>query len=181
MDLFMPPSRQTGSRESNRYFQSCKANIRNSTDGSPATSNASRHRAIAACNSVVELCNLMNPTGRYYKMNMQNLVTRRQPTLEFRQHSATANAGKVTNWVRFCMALVNNSARSKAPSFLKSSRTVDDQCQFLFDYVIKDRALQRTFTERMAHRAAIGDAHAPRREHCCDGCASGGRCAAGGH
>ena len=93
MDLFMPPSRQTGSREGNRYFQSCKANILSSPDGSPATSNASRHRAIAACNSVVELCNLMNPTGRYYKMNMQNLVTRRQPTLEFRQHSATANAG----------------------------------------------------------------------------------------
>ncbi|CAB9518012.1 Putative amidoligase enzyme [Seminavis robusta] len=179
MDLFHPASRRTGSSASKKYFQSCKAAIV-ATPGSNvlAATNGERHRAIAACTTQEELCKLMNPKGRYYKMNLQNLATGRQPTIEFRQHSATANATKVNAWVRFCMAFVNNSARLPPPKSLKDSRSVHDELQFLFDYVIKDRALQRFLTERMDQLAASGTATTTTHgdEPCCGGCARGSTC-----
>jgi hypothetical protein len=164
IDSFMPASRRTGSRESDRYFRSNKAAI-------GAATNLERHNAIAACATTEDLCRLMNPTGRYYKLNMQNLVTGRQPTVEFRQHSATSNYHKVKAWVRFCMALVQNSARLKPPSALKSSRTACEQFDCLFEFVIKDRALRDVCAER---RAEVAPSVATNEHHgaCCDACAA---------
>jgi hypothetical protein len=115
----------------------------------------------------------MNPTGRYYKVNLQNLATGRQPTIEFRQHSGTSNVEKISSWVRFCMTLVTNSARFKEPSALKKSRSLEEQFDMLFEFVIKDRALQAIFRRRQTDviREQAG------AEACCDGCAHGGGCA----
>mmetsp|Transcript_12395 Transcript_12395/g.18528 ORF Transcript_12395/g.18528 Transcript_12395/m.18528 type:complete len:478 (-) Transcript_12395:89-1522(-) len=183
MDTLMPPSRRTGSRESNRFFKSNKLAV-----GTHLT-NEDRHRAIASCNTIEELCNLMNPTGRYYKLNLQNIISNQQrnvavnnrfvrnykPTVEFRQHSATTNYAKVSSWVRFCMAMVKNSEKLAAPKSLKSSRGADEQFEFLFEYVIKDRALRSVFVNR---REQVANDHSMRvhGDGCCDSCASGRGC-----
>lgn len=54
---------------------------------------------------------------RYYKVNLQSL--RRHGTIEFRQHSGTVNAAKITSWVRFLAAFIKeckNSAAATATS-----------------------------------------------------------------
>ncbi len=50
--------------------------------------------------------------ARYNKLNLQSLL--RYGTVEFRQHSGTVDADKIENWVRFCAAFVDATAKPKA-------------------------------------------------------------------
>jgi len=164
IDTFMPLSRRSGSSESNQYFKSNKLAV-----GDVNKSNLERSRIIAACGATSDLCRTMNPTGRYYKLNLQNLSTGRQPTIEFRQHSGTSNFDKISKWVRLCMVIVTNSADFKEPSALKKSRTPQQQFEMFFEYVIKDRALRESFHRRQT--GVLGENI--RAEACCDGCSHG--------
>eukprot|EP00978_Attheya_sp_CCMP212_P017667 scaffold47334_cov43-Attheya_sp.AAC.1 len=138
MDTFMPPSRRTGSTESNNYFQSHQTICLESLE---------------ACRTLDQLCDVMNPNkGRYYKLNLQNLKTGRQPTLEFRQHPTTSDADLVLSWVRLCMSLVYNTAKLLPPSF-SSSLSADvesdqDKFETLFESIIQDPALKEIFAKR---------------------------------
>ena len=132
------------------------------------TSNKARNEALGDCTSTEELAALMNPNGRYHKVNLQNLVSGRQPTIEFRQHSATSNSRKVNSWVRLCIALVTNSARLASPSAFRKDRDLDFQFGALFQYVIKDRALREYYRNRRE------ELDVEEEVACCSGCASGG-------
>ena len=74
--------------------------------------------------------------SRYYKLNLQNLVTGRQPTIEFRQHSATFEYNKVRAWISFCVWLVWNSARLRTPSSFSATTTLQDQFQALICFLL---------------------------------------------
>ena len=166
MDAFMPPSRCN-----NTFCKSNKAAV-------PGATNKLKHEALARCRSLEELCDKMNPSPgeRYYKLNLQNIKTGRQPTIEFRQHSATVSTEKILSWIRFCVLLVSNSARVKAPTPLKASRTQGEQVDMLFDYVIKDRYLARFYKDRRKQlRLEMRDGD---QDYCCDGCSHGGGCSA---
>ena len=165
VDLLLPPSRRTGSPQCDQYFQSSREAMHNNG----YTTNQQRHKALGACTSVAALAALMNPNGRYHKVNLQNLVSGRQPTIEFRQHSATSNGRKVNSWVRFCVTLVANSARLESPKPFKEGRDLNFQFEALFQFVVKDRALREYYRGR---RDDVGG-----EEECCQGCASGGGCA----
>lgn len=101
MDSFMPRSKRTGSDNSNRYFQSNARAI--SEDPSSIWT---VHNCLERCTNTQSLTDVMNPYGRYYKLNLQNLKTGRQPTLEFRQHSSTTSYEKVGNWIRFFCSIL---------------------------------------------------------------------------
>lgn len=163
-----------GSRIDNNYCQSCKASITNPS-GTIAKLNHGRVRAIQACTSLKQLCQKMNPEGRYYKLNLQNLVTGRQPTIEFRQHQGTANATKVIAWVRFCIAFVNNSARGETPKALPNKLSTAKQVGALFDKVIKDPVLKRYYEGRQSELSKSKMHN--KRHACCHGCGGGGSCA----
>jgi hypothetical protein len=161
MDKFMPESR----RESVSHY--CRSN--RSAFGGPQTTNKYIHDMIASCTSKEELGNLMSP-DKYYKLNMQPLVSGRQPTIEFRQHSGTSDGEKVKSWIRFCVAFVHNSSRFRAPSCLASTTDGDKMFDMLFMHVVKDRSI-RDFYRKRSHDLAESSS-------CCDGCASGGGCVA---
>ena len=173
MDSFLPPSRRTGSDESNQYFQSNRQSVGRS-------SNKDRHTRMAHCHSLGALAHVMNGDHtKYYKLNLQNLKSGRQPTLEFRQHSATVQYHKVNAWIRFCSALVLNSARLASPRcFARHDKPLEDQFDCLFHYVIKDRGLREFYRERQEQvetNTSSGDA----AYHECDECAqTGGTCCA---
>ncbi|KAI2498162.1 putative amidoligase enzyme [Fragilaria crotonensis] len=157
MDSFMPQSRRSGSRECNAYFRSNRSSVVGNT-------NTQRHESLADCRSIEELAQQMNEDGRYYKLNLQNLVTRRQSTLEFRQHSATLNYEKISAWVRFCIWMVRTSARLKTPTPFMENCDLKFQFDALFQYVIKDRAL-RDFYKRQQEV----------EDQCCSECTTGRR------
>jgi hypothetical protein len=163
VDALLPPSRRTGSPECDRFFKSNR-------DAMGMRRNNQRHLALESCQDVHDLSSLINPDGRYYKLNLQNLVTGRQPTLEFRQHSATINYQKVAAWVRLCTLFVQNSASLKAPKPFKDGRTVDFGMDALFQFVIKDRALRDFYKGRLEELAHEED------DACCSGCAHGSAC-----
>jgi hypothetical protein len=139
IDTFMPPSRRT---EAGNDF--CKSN----KDAVNSESNTGKHQVIASCKSLHDLCDLVNPTGRYYKLNLDNLKSGRQPTIEFRQHSGTSKYSKIASWVRFCLAFVYNSSRQPEPAAMKPNTSEEDQLDMLFEMVIEDRALKHLFLER---------------------------------
>ena len=209
MDSFMPPSRRTSSPESKQYFQSNRLAVTKGLTASAPSNNDTiitnrrRHDALAACRSVQDLARLMNysdnnedsnetvSSTRYCKLNLQNLVTGRQPTIEFRQHSATTNYSKIAAWIRFCAAFCTQSARLAPPKPFRrqqpgrsdsnnnSRALVDKHFQGLFWYVVKDRALRNYYLER---RLELSQEEVKQQEdeaegvHCCGGCATGGAC-----
>eukprot|EP00540_Astrosyne_radiata_P022469 CAMPEP_0116849288 /NCGR_PEP_ID=MMETSP0418-20121206/15489_1 /TAXON_ID=1158023 /ORGANISM="Astrosyne radiata, Strain 13vi08-1A" /LENGTH=122 /DNA_ID=CAMNT_0004480993 /DNA_START=119 /DNA_END=487 /DNA_ORIENTATION=- len=114
------------------------------------------------------------PGERYYKLNQNNIATGRIPTLEFRQHSATTSPEKVLNWVRFCVNFCSNSIRLRAPLALKEGRSVEQELDFLFQFVIEDRYLASFYRARKSElpsRKRPVDVIA-----CCGGCAGGVAC-----
>ena len=176
MDSFMPPSRRTGSPESNRYFQSNRDSVAEDIVVMDIHDNKSLHKELGACRDTASLVRMMNLHGRYYKLNLQNLVSadRYQPTLEFRQHSSTMNFSKVGAWIRFCHRFCHNSAKLAPPSPFRKRRSLDYQFDALFQYVIKDRALRNFYRERRRALETNQEDEMP----CCAGCASGGSCRA---
>lgn len=173
LDTFMPQSRRNGSPESDLYFKSNRASV---AQYAGSIGNKQLHEELAACRDIESLAQVMNASGRYYKLNLQNLVSagRYQPTLEFRQHSATTNFAKVGAWVRFCSRFCSNSAKLAPPKPFRQSRSLDFQFDALFQYVIKDRALRNFYQERRQQLQGDHDDLEP----CCAGCASGGSCSA---
>jgi len=174
LDTFMPSSRRTGSTESNSYFQSNRGSVEDQIFYGGAVSNRQIHNALEECHDVPSLVNMMNRQGRYYKLNMQNLATGRQPTIEFRQHSATMNYEKVSAWIRFCIAFCMNSARLKAPTPFTDRSSLEKKFEGLFQFVIKDRALREFYRNRRDALASGDDDDCA----CCTTCAvgrSGGR------
>jgi hypothetical protein len=157
MDMFMPESR--------RESKFCHSN--RSAFGGPETTNKYIHEMIASCTSKEDLGNLMSP-DKYYRLNMQPLVSGRQPTIEFRQHSGTSDGEKVKSWIRFCVAFVHNSARFRAPSCLASTTDGDKIFDMLFMHEVKDRSIRDFYRKRSRDLAEPSS--------CCDGCASGGGC-----
>jgi hypothetical protein len=166
MDAFMPPSRR------NNTF--CKSN-KNAVAGG---TNKQRHEALAQCRTVKELCDTMNPSPgeRYYKLNLQNLKTGRQNTIEFRQHSSSVSPEKVLNWIRFCVSFVTNSIRCQSPSAMGKNRVLSEQLDLLSQYVIKDRYLGTFYTNRVKELRTRGREEGAEEEACCSGCANGGSC-----
>lgn len=176
IDTFMPPSRRTGSKESNSFFQSNRESVRQTIINSYGRAHSSIgnrriHDALAVAPSIESLASFMNRNGRYHKLNLQNLVTGRQPTIEFRQHSATFSYEKVSAWVRFCIAFCRNSAKLKEPTPFKNDRRLDFKFDGLFQYVVKDRAL-RDFYKRRQDDLVDALIHGDSSD-CCVQCGSG--------
>lgn len=158
MDSMMPFSRR-----GNTFCQSNRGVV-------PGETNKEKHESLGRCQTLDDLMDAMNPgDSRYFKLNLVNLKTGRQPTVEFRQHSSTVSQEKVLNWIRFCVSLVSNSMRLKSPSSLKQSRSLDDQMEMLFQYAVKDRYLAIFYKKR---RQELVDSN----EACCQSCSSGNSC-----
>lgn len=94
IDAFMPQSRRGNN---NTYCRSIREQIH-----SPAFQRA---------NALSELAHAM--PNRYLKINLQAYL--RHGTIEFRQHSGSANATKICNWVRFLQAFIDESCRRAHP------------------------------------------------------------------
>lgn len=90
IDAFMPPSRR---RNSNGY---CSSVIE-----------LARSERFQNAGTIRDLVNAQG--GRYFKVNLQSYYVHK--TIEFRQHSGTINAAKVTNWVRFLQQFVEACRR----------------------------------------------------------------------
>ncbi len=189
MDSIMPGSRK---RNNNDYCKSVRNNTTFAGGVWGEVSNVERTDMIMQCQSTSGLAALLNPRRgavkpRYYKLNLQNLATGRQETLEFRQHSATFNYRKIAAWVRFVVNFVENSAKFRVPRSLKEGTPLDKEFDGLFSYVVKDRYLRDFYRNRQIELAAAagggagagaggaGAASAP----CCDGCAGEGVCQSG--
>jgi len=170
IDSMMPRSRRTGSAESNSFFKSnlemAKQALGRSKEGIMVS--------LSKCRSLRDLAHIVNPTGqRYYKLNIQNLIHGRQTTLEFRQHSSTADFDKVSAWVRFCIRLCENSVSlEQSPLFNIEDTSVDTQFDDLFRNVIRDTVLYDFYRKRRQVLAVDDEGDA-----CCIDCANGrGRC-----
>lgn len=110
IDRFFEQSRRSGSKQSHSYFQSNRLSIM----ASRKTVTGAVDRLLA-CTSRKELYDVMNPgmRARYHKLNLQNLRTGRQPTIEFRQHHASRDSTEIKTWVRFRILFVHNAAKLK--------------------------------------------------------------------
>lgn len=137
-DLIMPRSR-TGN--SNQYARSNRADNFNITD------NRKLNNHILSRRRKQGLQKLLNPKGRYYKLNLQRL-TQESPTLEFRQHAGTCNFEKVRAWVLLLLFFCQNSARLDAPDNFQNSRCPGYKFDRLFRWVIQSPLLHAHYTSR---------------------------------
>ena len=156
MDTFVPSARRSHSSASQLYFR---------THQGIGNINRDRIDRLAACQTIEQLARTMSP-NRYAKLNMHNLVTARQPTVEFRQHHATTDYTVLSSWIRFCVRFVENSARYRAPQAPAEHRSNAQARDYLFVYVIKDRGLADFFTKLQGEVEG----------ECCQRCATGQGC-----
>lgn len=165
IDSFMSPWRRTNSSQSQQFFQSNRKAVREFTMDEPI-------RALGTCPlDVHSLSDHMNPNNeRYFKLNLQNLVTGRQPTLEFRQHASTPNYEDVSAWVRFCTLFCSNAAKLRSPGKFSDDTYGEAEFNALFWYVIKDRALRDFYRKRRNEE---------QEDACCNECSRGGQCSTG--
>lgn len=107
IDRFLDQSRRSGSEQSHIYFQSNRIAIMSTCE-----TFSGALEALASCKSRQELYDVMNPgfRARYHKLNLQNLKSGRQPTVEFRQHHASKDTSEVRAWVSFCILFTTNCA-----------------------------------------------------------------------
>ena len=95
------------------------------------------------------LFELVNPSGRYHKLNISNLKTGERPTIEFRQHHATDNLDDIEAWIRFCMAFVQKSIHQAAAVIHEDITKTTDKQKFEDLFVlIGDESLKRHFYRR---------------------------------
>ena len=86
-------------------------------------------------------------SGRYRKLNLQSF--RRYRTVEFRQHSASLCAKKITTWTAFCLNTVDKTFKMKAVQFACPSNSQDAFIE-LFG-VKQNRKIMKHFEERALH------------------------------
>lgn len=174
IDSMLPHSRRTGSTESSGYFNSNTKLAKEALD----MDEEGVLYEIGLCQNCHDLANILNPVAgsvtnpRYFKLNLQNLVTGRQPTIEFRQHSSTANHEKIDAWVRFIVRFCENSVSSEKPTcFANTLHSIDDQFDDLFKNVIRDSVLYSYYRGRR-HLLSFDK----EGEACCHGCVTGQEC-----
>ena len=173
LDLLVHSSRRA---DANRY---CLSNRR-----SPSLAGRSNDQArdlVMACTSRAALYELLNPQGsRYFKLNLQNLASGRQPTVEVRMHQGTSEYARIGGWVRLMVHFVEHALGKPAddpahpPAAFTEERTPMDKLQRLFQWVVKDRRLRDYWLAVARQGEASSSCKRARRcecvgEHTCDG------------
>jgi hypothetical protein len=114
----------------------------------PGGSNKARHDALSCCRSSQELLECMNrnesQTGDIYKLNIKlnddkTQLEFRLGTVDHRKMDETISI--VLDWIRFSVLFVSNSIHYRMPAPLLESRSLEEQIDMLFNFVIKDRYL----------------------------------------
>jgi hypothetical protein len=114
----------------------------------PGRSNKARHDALSCCRSAQELLECMNRnetrTGDIYKLNIKLNDDKTQ--LEFRlgtvdHQKLDETISIVLDWIRFSVLFVSNSIHYRKPAPLLERRSLEEQIDMMFNYVIKDRYL----------------------------------------
>ena len=141
IDSILPPSRRSG----NRYFQSNKAALNRI-----ATTNKERNGAIANCSNTEQLMLLLNPNGKGYKLNLQNLSLRQHKMIEFRSHSSTSNKLKIQSWIGLCLSIVETAGSPKNPVAFNTSRTLEEEFDGLLKNILKKGSLRKFYERRNA-------------------------------
>ncbi|KAL3765554.1 hypothetical protein ACHAWU_003095 [Discostella pseudostelligera] len=155
MDSFMPWQH----REDRSEY--CRSN-KQAVEG---TTNKQRNQRISKCETMEDLLKCFNPMEEHhYKLHLRRIgmgnatpdvitndattTTSPKRAIEFRQHASPKDKTAMTHWIRFCSAFVRNSSRLRSPSALKSTTSLDEEFELLFEYVVKDRALRNYYRMR---------------------------------
>lgn len=149
-DSLVPPSRRG---VNNRYLKSHQYDF-------GTASNAQVNGTILNRTTIHGLLQCMNGAqgnDRYFKLNLQR-VDQHSPTLEFRQHSGTADFEKVRAWVLLLLHFVKNSAEFSNPDNFAPERPASYQRQRLFQWVIKQPLLQEFYERRVRRELQSADA-----------------------
>ena len=177
MDSFMPWNQREDRSE---YCRSNKQSVEGNT-------NKQRNQRISKCETIEDLLNCFNPVEKYhYKLHLrrvalgynasQDKITNKaaatistpsittKRVIEFRQHASPKDKTAMTHWIRFCSAFVRNSSRLRSPTALKSTTSLEEEFELLFEYVVKDRAL-RNYYRMKRNEFAIED----EKNSCCLG------------
>ncbi len=102
----------------------------------------------AAESNVTAINKIANALGnRYNKVNLHSF--RRYRTVEFRQHSGSVDAKKITTWVAFCLNTVDKVFKMKAIQF---AAPVSHQDAFIDVFGVKqNRKIMKHFESRALH------------------------------
>ncbi len=103
--------------------------------------NRSRHDTLEACSSSIEdLVKAMNPReNQIYKLV---LAKEQKWSARFFFCAVPEDVDFTMGLLRFCTLFVHNSFRFQKPKPLKSSRSIEDQIEFLFAMVVRDRFVE---------------------------------------
>eukprot|EP00966_Prymnesium_polylepis_P163310 3774512-Prymnesium_polylepis.1 len=150
-DIMMPRSRQGNG---NRFLRSHRSGI------TPVGNEAGVIQRIRGARDFDALNEIFCPDGnggvtRYYKLNLTNLSTRYVPTgrqaiktIEFRQHSATWEAGKSVMWIRLLEHFVEKTRGKSFVSPMPPGSSPAQKLTHLFNAIDLPQELRQFWSSR---------------------------------
>lgn len=109
-------------------------------------------------NRTGDLRSVASGLNRYYAVNLVSYA--RYGTVEFRQHSGSVNATKVSNWIQFCVHFVARAAlqpvvSEPVASVASESTTTASRSGRRPNYSARQRLIQRLAEPNYVHRYAL--------------------------
>lgn len=138
------------SRHDNRYCKSMTNTINSHARNagmniSDLTKEEVAFKALDACNTLQKLRGVLYQ-DRYHKINLEAI--NRHNTIEFRQHSGTLDADKITNWILLLSGLIDAAKNARLrPRNASTVLTQAQEVQRLFT-MIEDPAVKTFYMRR---------------------------------
>lgn len=117
-------------------------------DAIEGETNKSKHDRLAACSSIAELIEKMNPDpDARYKLQLLESESGTM-SARFLVTSMIHDGDLLDAWIRTFVFFVYNSVRFRKPKFIQQSRSLAEQKEFLFAHVIRDRYVEEMLLKR---------------------------------
>lgn len=125
--------------------------VKSNLEAVPGTDNKQKHDALMNCKSIPELIETLCPMEAMLDKEKYKLAVVEDSgnvSFQFLYPNTSSQSDFLQSLIRFSVLFCHNSMRFQRPTPLRSNKTHDEQIDFLFENVIRDRFVEEALRHR---------------------------------